>query len=357
MPYRPDPELAAFIQSLPKTETHIHLEGSMPLELCRRVDPVAFAEPPPYWRDDYRFDGFAAFQEQFDNYFFRWYVSPENYHESCVQHLRAIWSRRTAFIWNVASISARRNGPKRPMRDIARAIHAARPPGLELRLFLGMFRDHYHNPALAEVVDEAITWDEIAGVDLHGFENPAFQPWSEDVWARARANGKVIKAHAGEFSPAEDVRQAVVELGVRRVQHGLSALDDPAVMELLREHEVTLDMTPISNVKLRAVPSMREHPIRRFMEAGVRCTISTDDPMVFGNSLKRGIRRPGDGRGPDPRANSSQIAENGFAVADLPADVKAGYLTRLREIADAIKHSSAAREPLWSKRSPSKVAG
>lgn len=170
------------------------------------------------------------------------------------------------------------------MRDIARAIHAACPPALELRLFLGMFRDHYHDE-FADVVEQALAWDEIAGLDLHGFENPRFQPWSVDVWARARANGKVLKAHAGEFSGPEDVRQAVEELGVRRVQHGLSALDDPAVLELLRKHDVTLDMTPISNVKLRAVPSMREHPIRRFMQAGVRCTISTDDPMVFGNSL------------------------------------------------------------------------
>ena len=59
MSYEPDLALRAFIQSLPKTETHLHLEGSMPLELCRRVDPVAFAQPPRYWADDYRFDGFA----------------------------------------------------------------------------------------------------------------------------------------------------------------------------------------------------------------------------------------------------------------------------------------------------------
>ena len=220
-----------------------------------------------------------------------------------------------------------------PLRT--RPIHAARPPELELRLFLGMFRDHYDKPALAEVIEQAITWDEIAGVDLHGFENPEFQPWSRDVWARARANGKVLKAHAGEFSPARDVRQAVEELGVRRVQHGLSAIDDPAAMDLLRAHDVTLDMTPISNVKLRAVPSMREHPIRRFMEAGVRCTVSTDDPMVFGNSLNEEYAALAMDAGLT-RRELVQIAENGFAVADLPSGVKAGHLSRLRAMAGAI---------------------
>jgi adenine deaminase len=76
-------DLAEFIQQLPKTGTHLHLEGSLPLELARRLDPVKFAQPPPYWHPDFRFHDFAEFQEQFDRYFFRWFVSPENYYESC----------------------------------------------------------------------------------------------------------------------------------------------------------------------------------------------------------------------------------------------------------------------------------
>src|SRR5882757_5364055 len=197
-----DPDLAAFVQSLPKTETHLHLEGSLPLDLARRVDPVVFAGPPPYWRDDYRFDGFALFQEQFDRYFFKWFVSPENYLESCQRVFADVVAQNCVYL----ECSFHLGTAERiqvPFREIARAIHAAKPPGLELRLFLGMFRDHYAGP-LARVVDEAITWDEIAGVDLHGFENPEFQPWSADVWARTQALGKVTKAHAGEFSSAQD---------------------------------------------------------------------------------------------------------------------------------------------------------
>ena len=79
----PSPDLAAFVQRLPKTETHLHLEGSLPLELARRMDPECFATPPAYWRPDFRFTDFAQFQEQFDRYFFKWFVSPENYYESC----------------------------------------------------------------------------------------------------------------------------------------------------------------------------------------------------------------------------------------------------------------------------------
>ena len=329
-------ELRAFIANLPKTETHLHLEGALPLELARRVDPVAFAEPPPYWHPDYRFDGFALFQAQFDTCFFNWFVSPENYYESCRRVFAKVVAQNCVYLECSFHLGTAERIGTTPFREIARAIHAAKPAGLELRLYLGMFRDHYAGP-LARIVDEAITWDEIAGVDLHGFESPEFQPWSAEVWSRVRALGKNTKAHAGEFSPAADVRRAVEFLGTRRVQHGLSALQDPATLALLRECDVTLDQTPISNVKLRAVPSMREHPIRRFLDAGIRCTVSTDDPMLFGNQLNDEYYALATETGLS-RATLIQIARNGFAVADLPAATKQNYYKQLATL--ALTHAS-----------------
>ena len=320
-------DLATFVQRLPKTETHLHLEGSLPLELARRLDPEYFASAPPYWRKDFRFTDFAQFQEQFDKYFFRWFVSPENYHESCQRVFAGVVAQNCVYLEVSMHLGTAERIGDVPFREIVRAIHAAKPPGLELRLFLGMFRDHYAGP-LAGIVDEAITWDEIAGVDLHGFERPEFQPWSADIWAKVRASGKVTKAHAGEFSPPGDVRRAVEFLGVRRVQHGLSAIHDPAVMQLLRAHDVTLDMTPISNVKLLAVPSMHEHPIGRFLAAGIRCTVSSDDPMLFGNCLNDEYVALGTEAGMD-RRTLVRIARNGFEVADLPAATKRRYLAEL----------------------------
>jgi adenosine deaminase len=334
------PDLAAFVQRLPKTETHLHLEGSLPLELARRIDAEYFRGPPDYWRPDFRFTDFAQFQEQFDRYFFQWFVSPENYYESCKRVFADIVAQNgvyleASFHLGTAAVI------KMPFREIALAIHAAVPPGLEFRLFLGMFRDHYTGP-LAQVVDEAISWDEVAGVDLHGFERPEFQPWSADVWGRVRALGKVTKAHAGEFSAAADVRRAVEYLGVQRVQHGLSAIHDPATLQLLRDRDVTLDMTPISNVKLMAVPSMREHPIARFLEAGVRCTISTDDPMLFGNRLNDEYLALAQ-EGNLARSTLVKIARNGFEVADLSPTLKRKYLAELDLLAaEATLHGQDA---------------
>ncbi len=324
-------ELRAFIANLPKTETHLHLEGSLPIELARRVDPIAFASPPPYWHPDYRYDGFALFQEQFDSYFFKWFVSPENYYESCRRVFANVVAQNCVYLECSFHLGTAERIGATPFREIARAIHAAKPAGLELRLYLGMFRNHYAGP-LARVIDEAITWDEIAGVDLHGFESPEFQPWSAEIWSRVRTLGKTTKAHAGEFSPASDVRRAVEFLGTRRIQHGLGALHDSATLALLRERDVTLDMTPISNVKLCAVSSMREHPIQRFLDAGIRCTVSTDDPMLFGNQLNDDYFALATETGLN-RATLIQIARNGFEIADLPTATKQNYYAKLATLA------------------------
>lgn len=322
-------DLTTFVQSLPKTETHLHLEGALPLDLARRIDPVYFADRPPYWHPDFRFTDFAQFQEQFDRYFFQWFRTPENYYESCRRVCADIVAQNGVYLEASFHLGTA-DVIKVPFREIARAIHAAVPKGLEFRLFLGMFRDHYEGPR-ARVLDDAIGWNEISGVDLHGFERPEFQPWSRDVWARVSALGKVTKAHAGEFSPADDVRRAVEYLGVTRVQHGLGAIDDPATLQLLRDRDVTLDMTPISNVKLLAVPSFAEHPIKRFLDAGVRCTISTDDPMLFGNRLNDEYLALGTEGGLD-RRTLVKIARNGFEVADLPLATKQAYLAQLDAI-------------------------
>ena len=87
--------------------------------------------------------------------------------------------------------------------------------------------------------------------------------------------------------PASFVRRCIEELGVRRIQHGVRCIEDPEVVALIKDLDVTLDVCQISNVKLQVegITKMSEHPIRELFDAGVRCTINSDDPFMFGNSL------------------------------------------------------------------------
>jgi aminodeoxyfutalosine deaminase len=116
-----------------------------------------------------------------------------------------------------------------------------------------------------------------------GLPRSRFAPWFD----RARAAGYDLVAHAGETGGAEHVRQAVVDLGVRRVEHGVRASEDPAVLRLLAERRVCCDVALTSNECLKVVPAVSEHPLRRMMQAGVPVTLSSDDPPFFSTDLLR----------------------------------------------------------------------
>ncbi len=123
-----------------------------------------------------------------------------------------------------------------------------------------------------------------------GLPRSDFVPWFE----RARNAGYSTVAHAGETGGAEHVRQAVVDLGVRRVQHGVRAAEDPAVLVLLAQRRICCDVALTSNECLKVYPSLAAHPLRRMLDAGVPVTLSTDDPPFFSTDLLREWQRARD---------------------------------------------------------------
>jgi adenosine deaminase len=105
------------------------------------------------------------------------------------------------------------------------------------------------------------------------------------LYRRARAAGLKLKAHVGEWGGADDVWRAVEVLELDEVQHGIAAAASPKVMAALASAGVRLNICPTSNLRLGRVASMAEHPIRRLYDAGVRVTVNTDDPLMFGSDL------------------------------------------------------------------------
>ena len=323
-------DLATFVHALPKTETHLHIEAGLPYELLTAWQPEKYP-PAPFFREPgYRFPSFQKFDEILLGHALPWFTSAERYHESA----RVVFAKHVAE--NVRYVETSFHLPVSqfigvPAREIIAAIRAAVPPGLEVRIFAGMLRTDYVGP-MQTVIDDLVNWDELAGVDLHGHEETPTQAWTAPVWARLRAAGKVTKAHAGEFDGAARVREAIEQLGVTRVQHGIRAIEDPAVVALARERDVTFDTCPISNLKLQVVPSLAAHPLRRLMQAGVRCTISTDDPLVFGNRVSDEYLALGT-EGGFSRSELAQLARNGWAVADVPAAARQKWLAEIDRVA------------------------
>jgi adenosine deaminase len=185
---------------------------------------------------------------------------------------------------------------------------------------------------LRPTIDQLHAWEGLAGVDLHGDEAMPTPAEAAGVWARLRAAGKVTKCHAGEFGGAARVREAIELLGVSRVQHGVRAVEDPAVVRLAAARGVTFDVCPISNVGLGVVPSIREHPIGAWMESGVRCTVSTDDPLCFANSVIEEYTALAAELG-FTKAELAQVARNGWAVADVSPATRAAALAEIAQLA------------------------
>lgn len=125
----------------------------------------------------------------------------------------------------------------------------------------------------------------IVALGLANDESAAPPELFREAFGVARAAGLLSAPHAGEHRGAESVRGAVHELRADRVQHGVRAIEDPAVVDLLATAQVCLDVCPTSNVSLSVVPELASHPLPRLVRAGVPCSINADDPLLFGPGL------------------------------------------------------------------------
>ena len=324
--------LHAFIQALPKTETHLHLEGALPYELLNAWQPDRFPAAPAFRARDFRYANFPAFDAILLGHALPWFTSAERYHEAA----KAVFARHVA--QNVRYVETSFHLPvtgfiKTSGHDIIAAIRAAVPAGLEVRIFAGMLRTDYDSPMRA-VIDDLENWDDLAGVDLHGFEQVPTEPWTAKVWARLRAAGKITKVHAGEFDGAARVREAIEVLGSSRIQHGVRAIEDPSVVALAVASGTTFDVCPISNVKLGVFPSLPEHPLRRLMRAGVRCTVSTDDPLAFANSITDEYRALAE-EAAFSWEELAQVCRSGWEVASVLPAVKKQALAEIDKLLTA----------------------
>lgn len=319
-----------FIQALPKTETHLHLEGALPYELLVAWRPERWPAKPSFRERSYRYATFPDFERILLDHALHWFTSAERYYEAA----KAIFAKHVA--QNVRYVETSFHLPVTkfinvPGPEIVAAIRAAAPVGIEVRVFTGMLRSDLTGD-LRPTINQLHDWEGLAGVDLHGFEQMPTAVETAEVWARVRAAGKVTKCHAGEFDGAARVREAIELLGVTRVQHGVRAIEDPAVVQLAAKRGVTFDVCPISNVGLKVVPSLREHPIRRLMKAGVRCTVSTDDPLCFANTVNEEYAALALELN-FTRAELAQVARNGWEVADVPAATRKAALDEIARLA------------------------
>ena len=201
-------------------------------------------------------------------------------------------------------------------RGVARRAAVVGPAMPLVALIVTAMRSHppAANVELARIAGEF--GHPVVGFDLAGPEAAYPAPPHALAFVTARNAGLALTAHAGEVAGPQRVRE-VLEFGVRRVAHGVTAMDDPELVSVLRARDITLDLCPTSNVQAAVVPSLADHPLAALHRAGVSVTISTDDRTVTGTTLTRELARCAEALALT-RDELAAIAVNGFRRGFAP---------------------------------------
>jgi len=213
------------------------------------------------------------------------------------------------------------------------ATAGARDTGVMVKL-IGILSRTY-GPANATRELEALLAhrDALVALDLAGDEVRVPGALFVDHFRRARDAGLEVTVHAGEAAGAESVWQALDSLGARRIGHGVRAIDDPALVERLAAERIGIESCLTSNVQTGTVPSFAEHPLRRFLAAGVPATINTDDPAISGIDLANEYEVAAPAAGLSPKW-TRQAQLNALEVAFLTDDERRQLLQKKRGAAE-----------------------
>jgi adenosine deaminase len=286
---------AEYIRRLPKVQLHCHLEGTVRAATFRELAArhgVDIGQRATVPLD--RAYGFATFNE-----FLRLFMNvcktlctPEDYAQMARDYVEDAVAQGVVYaevhiappVWSYFH-------PDLDLRRTSEAIrgaldNAGRPHDLKVVLVYDLVRNFGPEQAVQNARHAATLQDlGVVAAGLGGDE-AAFPPaLFKEAFATASAAGLRLAAHAGEAAGPESVRDALEILGVERIDHGVRAIADDALVDDLARRGTALDMCPTSNRLTGAVPADAPHPIAEFDRRGVRCTIDADDPPLFGTTL------------------------------------------------------------------------
>lgn len=288
--------LRDFIVGLPKTELHLHIEGTLEPELIfkmaeRNGVPLAYPSEQAL-RQAYAFTDLQSF---LDLYYAgaSVLITEQDFHDMAWAYLErahADGARHVELMFDPQTHTSRGIAIETVFAGLARAMRQAHKQwGLSSYLILCFLR-HLSEADAFEVLEQALPLREqysdlwvAVGLDSAELGNPPEK--FQRVFARCRELGFRLVAHAGEEGPAQYVRDALDLLQVQRIDHGVRAEDDPQLMQRLINQQIPLTVCPLSNLKLRVVEDLNRHNLARLLREGLCVTVNSDDPAYFGGYL------------------------------------------------------------------------
>ncbi|WP_405555850.1 adenosine deaminase [Streptomyces sp. NBC_01171] len=274
---------------LPKAELHLHIEGTLEPELAFRLAERNGVELPyadtEALRHAYRFEDLQSFLNLYYELMavLRTERDFEELADAYLARAAAQGVRHAEIFFDPQAHLARGVEMGTVIEGLWRALgRSEETHGVSTKLIMCFLRDESAESALATLDAAKPYLDRITGVGLDSAEvgNPPEK--FREVYDAAAALGLRRVAHAGEEGPPEYVVQALDLLGVERIDHGLRSVEDPALVERLVRERIPLTLCPLSNVRLRTVDTLADHPLPAMLEAGLMCTVNSDDPAYFG---------------------------------------------------------------------------
>lgn len=275
--------------AIPKAELHLHIEGTLEPELAfalaeRNGVTLPFASADEL-RRAYAFDHLQSF---LDLYYALMAVlrTEQDFADLADAYLAraaAQGVRHAEIFFDPQAHTARGVPIGTVVEGLARALDGGRERhGVSTRLIMCFLRDESAASAMETFEAARPHLHRIAAVGLDSAEVGHPPVKFREVYQAAAAAGLRRVAHAGEEGPPAYVREALDVLGVDRIDHGIRSMEDPGLVARLVRDQVPLTVCPLSNVRLRCVPALAEHPLPAMLEAGLLVTVNSDDPAYFG---------------------------------------------------------------------------
>ena len=333
-PVAPD-RLPDLLRLMPKAELHIHIEGSLEPELMFALaQRNGLAMPYPdveSLRCAYVFDNLQDFLDIYHAGTLVLRTEADFYDMTHAYLARAAADNvvHAEIFFDTQTHTGHGVSTETVINGLHRACADAQAQfGMSASLILCFLR-HLSEDAAFECLEQALPLrDKLVGIGLASSELGHPPEKFARVFARARELGFRLVAHAGEEGPPAYIWSALDVLKVERIDHGVQALQDPALMARLVKDRIPLTVCPLSNLKLRVFPTLAQHNLGRMLDAGIVATVNSDDPAYFGGYINQNFTETFAALGLGAQ-QAYQLAHNSFEASFIGDAQKRQYIDRL----------------------------
>jgi adenosine deaminase len=330
--------LPELLRRMPKAELHMHIEGSLEPELMFALaarNNVQLAYPSVQaLRDAYVFNNLQEFLDIYHAGTMVLRTEQDFYDMTCAYLARAQADNilHTEIFFDTQTHTGHGLSAETVINGLHRACADAPAKfGMTASLILCFLRHLSEEEAFACLEEALPMRDKIVGIGLASSELGHPPEKFAKVFARARELGFRLVAHAGEEGPASYIWSALDVLKVERIDHGVQAITDPALMQRLVQDKIPLTVCPLSNLKLRVYPTLAQHNLGKLLDAGIVATVNSDDPAYFGGYLNENFTQTFAALGLSSQ-HAYQSALNSFNASFIDASVRQKYVQRLDEV-------------------------